>query len=79
MLRSPPRMSKPELLNAAMEWKMLIHKACSGGKSWMNTGKLQTTPASSKHSVINSTARTRRTMPSNVSTLSASRTKGSAL
>ena len=33
MLRSPPRMSKPELLNAAMEWKMLIHNACSGGKS----------------------------------------------
>ena len=30
-VRQPPRISKPELLKAAMEWKMLIPTACDNG------------------------------------------------
>ena len=68
-------MSKPELLKAATEWKMLIHKACSGGKSCTKTGKLHTTPPTSKQMVRKKTACTRRIIPSKLSTLRASRTR----
>ena len=30
-LRRPPKISKPELLKAAIEWKMLIQIACGSG------------------------------------------------
>ncbi len=48
----PPRLSKPELLNAATEWNRLMPSAFGSGKSRANTGKLKTAPISSKAQIV---------------------------